>query len=329
MSKVVVITGATAGVGRATARLFAQHGAKISLLARDPARLAETKRDVEDLGGQALCFPLDVVDAAKVEEAAKETEKRFGPIDIWINNAMVTVVSEVKDMKPEEFKRVTEVCYLGCVHGTLAALQRMWPRNSGTIIQVGSALAYRAIPLQSAYCGAKHAIQGFTESLRSEILHNKKNISLAMVQMPALNTPQFNWCKTRMPRSPQPVPPIYQPEVAAQAIYWAAFHNCREIIVGGKNWLIVWLNKFFPGFGDYYLAKTAYSSQQTDSPVSATRKDNLWQPVFGPYAARGDFNGQARNSSAELWVVTHLPLTGALVVTVIAFIFVCKAIITG
>ncbi len=318
----VVITGATAGVGRATARLFADHHAKIGLLARDAGRLAETKKDVEGRGGQALTFSLDVADAQKIEEAAQAIEEQFGPVDIWINNAMVTVVSEFKDMEPQEFKRVVEVCLLGCVNGTMAAVKRMWAHDKGKIVQVGSALAYRAIPLQSAYCASKHGIQGFTESLRSEIMHHKKNISITMVQMPALNTPQFNWCKTRMGRTPQPVPPIYQPEVAADAIYWAAYHHRREIIVGGRNWLIVWLNKFLPGFGDYYLAKTGYASQQTDKAVSPLRKDNLWQPVGGPFAARGDFDAQAKTSSKEFWMITHPGAVWSIILLVIVIVLI-------
>lgn len=303
--KIVVITGASAGVGRAVARRFAGDKAYIGLLARDLQRLRDAQREVEAEGARACICPVDIANAEEVYAAARTIEEQLGPIDIWINNAMVTVVSEVKDMEAEEYKRVTDVCYLGYVYGTLAALKYMWPRNHGVIVQVGSALAYRSIPLQSAYCGAKHAVEGFTESLRSELLHNKKNIHVTMVQMPALNTPQFNWCKTRMPRHPQPVPPIYQPEVAADAVYWSAHHRRREIIVGGKNLLIVWANKFMPGFGDRYLARTGYASQQTDKVIEGRREDNLWHPVPGAFAARGDFSDRSKDESWGFLLVAH------------------------
>lgn len=296
---VVVITGASAGVGRAVARRFAEDGASIGLIARDPDRLEAVRAEVKARGGRALCFPVDVTDAEAVEAAAAAIEEVYGPIDIWINNVMVTVVSEVVDMTPEEYRRVTDVCYHGFVHGTLSALRRMWPRDRGKIVQVGSALAYRAIPLQSAYCAAKHAIEGFTESLRSEILHHRKNISITMVQLPAVNTPQFDWCKTRMPREPQPVPPIYQPEAAAQVIHRAAHGDRREIVVGFRTLILLWGNKFFPGFGDWYLAKTGYRDQQTGRPVDPDRKDNLWEPVPGPFSARGRFSD--RSGDKAMW----------------------------
>jgi short-subunit dehydrogenase len=301
-----VITGASAGVGRATARKFASAGAKLGLIAREPNRLEELKKEVESAGGQALSVSMDAAIADDMFRAADEIERAFGAIDIWINNAMVTVVSEFKDMEPAEYRRITEVCYLSFVYGTMAALRKMLPRNRGTIVQVGSALAYRAIPLQSAYCGAKHAIKGFSESVRTELMHNHTNIHVTMVQMPALNTPQFSWCRTRMSMKPQPVPPIFQPEVAADAIFWSAHHpHRRELTVGGFNTIILWGNKFFPGLGDWYLAKTGYESQMTAEPVEKNRTDNLFKPVPGPFAARGDFNDRARETCWQLKAATR------------------------
>ena len=251
--EVVVVTGASAGVGRATVRAFARRGASIGLIARGVDGLEATRSEVEQLGGRALVFAIDVADAEKIEAAAARLEEEFGPIDIWVNNAMVSVFSPVKEMTAEEFHRVTEVTYLGVVYGTLAALKRMQPRDSGSIVQVGSALAYRGIPLQAAYCGAKHAIQGFTESLRCELLHDKSKVRLTMVQLPAMNTPQFSWVKSRLPRKPQPVPPIYQPEIAAEAIIYAAYQTRREMEVGMPTVVAVEGNKFFPGLIDRYL----------------------------------------------------------------------------
>src|SRR5262245_33744977 len=230
--EIVVITGASAGVGRATAWEFAKHGAHIALIARGALRLEHARKEVEDRGGRAFVAPADVADYEEIESVARMIEEQLGPIDIWINNAMVSVFSPFREMEPAEFRRVTEVTYLGIVHGTMAALRYMVPRNSGKIVQVGSALAYRSIPLQSAYCGAKHGVVGFTDSLRSELLHDNIDIHLTVVNLPALNTPQFEWVKSRLPRKPQPVPPIFQPEVAARAIYWAAHHRSRELDVG-------------------------------------------------------------------------------------------------
>ena len=304
--QVVVITGASAGVGRATALLFAKSGAKIGLIARDADRLENLKKEIIRLGSEAIAIPMDVTNSDDMFHAADEVEEKLGPIDIWINNAMVTVDSEFKDMKPEEFRRVTDVCYHGFVYGCMAALSKMYSRNKGVIVLVGSALAYRGIPLQSAYCGAKHAIQGFSEAVRSELMHDKKNIYITMVQMPALNTPQFSWCKTNMPKKPQPVPPIYQPEIAAEAIFWSAHHPYkREIILGARNTLIVWGNKFFPGFGDWYLSKMGYKSQMTGQPVEKDRKFNLWETVKGPFLSRGAFDKQAQNKSLQLWFIMH------------------------
>lgn len=303
--EIVVITGATAGVGRATARLFAQHNAHVCLLARGEKGLEASKREIEDMGGQATAIPTDVADAQAVLDAARQIEERVGPIDIWINNAMTTVFGRFMDVKPEEYRRVTEVTYLGVVHGTKAALKHMLPRNRGAIVQVGSALAYRGIPLQTAYCGAKHAIQGFNEALRSELIHDDKAITLTMVQLPAVNTPQFEWCETRMPRKPQPVPPIYQPEVAARGIRWAAYHDRRELIIGFNAAMILLGNKFFPGFGDRYLARTAVEGQQYNGRVDPDRPSNLWDPVEGDFGARGSFSDRARSDSWQLFLATN------------------------
>ena len=307
-SQVVVITGASAGVGRATAQAYARQGAHIGLLARGMDGLQGARRDVEDLGGKALTLPTDVADAEAVERAASMVEEEFGPIDIWINNAMVSVFSSAKEMQPEEYRRVTEVTYLGVVYGTLAALRRMLPRDRGVIVQVGSSLAYRGIPLQSAYCGAKHAVQGFTESVRCELIHDRSNVKVTMVQLPALNTPQFEWVKSRLPNKAQPVPPIYQPEVAAEAIMWAAEHAPRELNVGLVTEVVVFGNKIAPGLGDHYLARTGYEAQQTSEPEDPNRPHNLWQPVPGDHGAHGRFDAQAKSESIQLWVTTRRKL---------------------
>ena len=303
--EVVVITGASAGVGRATAQTFGRRGARVGLLARGRDGLEGAKAEIEAAGAKALVLPTDVSDAQAVEAAAGEVEERFGPIDVWVNNAMVSVFSPVKEMTAEEFRRVTEVTYLGTVYGTLAALKRMLPRNRGSIVQVGSALAYRGIPLQSAYCGSKHAIQGFTESLRSELIHDRSDIQLTMVQMPALNTPQFGWVRSRLPRKPQPVPPIFQPEVAAEAIVWAAHHRRNELWAGWPAVKAIWGNKLIPRELDYYLARTGYDSQQTDEPVDQDRKDNLWEPLPGDHGAHGSFDNRAHRRSYQWWANTH------------------------
>jgi NAD(P)-dependent dehydrogenase (short-subunit alcohol dehydrogenase family) len=303
--EVVVITGASAGVGRATVRKFAQHGAQIGLIARGLDGLKGAQKEVEELGSKALVFPVDIGNADRVEAAAAQIEADLGEIDIWINNAMASVFSPVKEMTPEEFRRVTEVTYLGCVYGTLAALKRMLPRNRGAIVQVGSALAYRGIPLQGAYCAAKYAIQGFCDSLRCELLHDKSNVRLTMVQLPALNTPQFGWVKSRLPRKAQPVPPIFQPEVAAEAIYFAAHHPRREFYVGAPSVAVIVGNKFAPGLLDRYLADTAYDSQQYDGPEDPDRAHNLWQPEPGDYGAHGVFDTRAKDCSPQLWTSEH------------------------
>lgn len=298
--EVVVITGASAGLGRATAQEFGRHGAKVGLLARGLDGLEAAKREIEAMGGTALVVPTDVADPDAVERAAAQVEGQFGPIDIWINNAMASVFSPVKEMKPEEYKRVTEVTYLGVVYGTLAALKRMLPRNRGAIVQVGSALAYRSIPLQSAYCAAKHAIAGFTDSLRCELIHDNSNIRLTMVQMPALNTPQFGWVKSRLKHKAQPVPPIFEPEVGARALYWAAHHHRREIYVGWPTVEAIVGNKIAPGILDHYLGRTGYNSQQTSEPEDPNRPDNLWHPVAGDHGAHGSFDRCAHKMSWEL-----------------------------
>lgn len=302
--EVVVITGASAGVGRATARAFARRGARVGLLARGRDGLEGAVREVEELGGEALAFPLDVVNADQVEAAAAKIEHAFGPIDTWVNNAMTSVFSPFREMSAEEFRRVTDVTYLGYVYGTMTALRRMLPRDHGTIVQVGSALAYRSIPLQSAYCGAKAAIRGFTDSLRSELIHDGSKVHITMVQLPALNTPQFGWVKSRLPRKPQPVPPIFQPEVAADAIVWAAHHRKREVYVGGSTVKAIWGNKFLAGIADRYLARKGYEGQMTDEPEEPHRPHDLWSPLPGDRGAHGVFDERARPRSLQ-WEVNR------------------------
>ena len=311
-TEVVVITGASAGVGRATAREFAKRGASIGLIARGGTALEAARREVEGLGGRALVLPLDVANYNDVQAAALEVEQKLGPIDIWINNAMVSVFSPVREMEADEFRRVTEVTYLGVVHGTLAALRQMAPRGRGTIVQVGSALAYRSIPLQSAYCAAKHAVVGFTDSLRSELIHDGIGIHLTMVQLPALNTPQFDWVKSRLPRQPQPVPPIFQPEVAARAIVWAAHHRRREVMVGGSTVKAILGNKIIPGLLDRYLAWFGYDGQQTGEPADPSRLNNLWHPIETDHGAHGRFDSKSRSWSLQWWTNTHRGLLGAM-----------------
>ena len=304
-SEVVVVTGASAGLGRAIARQFGSKGAKVGLLARGVDGLEGAKREIEADGGSALVLPTDVADADAVEAAAARVEQEFGPIDIWVNNAMASVFSPVKEMKPEEYKRVTEVTYLGVVYGTLSALRRMLPRDRGTIVQVGSALAYRSIPLQSAYCAAKHAISGFTDSLRCELIHDHSSVRVTMVQMPALNTTQFGWVKSRLKNKAQPVPPIFQPEVGARAVYWAAHHNRRELYVGLPTVEAIEANKVVPGLLDRYLGRTGYDSQQTNEPEDPNRPNNLWEPVPGDHGAHGTFDERAHPRSYELWAARY------------------------
>ncbi|HLK42485.1 MAG TPA: SDR family oxidoreductase, partial [Thermoleophilia bacterium] len=248
--EIVVVTGASAGVGRATAHAFARRGARVGLIARGREGLDQAAAEVERLGGEALVLPADVADPDQVEAAAEAVEEQFGPIDVWINDAMATVFAPLLEITPDEFRRATEVTYLGTVHGTMSALRRMIPRDRGTVVQVGSALAYRAIPLQSAYCGAKFAIRGFTDSIRTELRHDHSSVWLTMVQLPAVNTPQFEWCRTRLPNHPQPVPPIFEPEVPAEAVYWAAHHRRRELTVGGSALKAIWGNRLSPRLAD-------------------------------------------------------------------------------
>jgi short-subunit dehydrogenase len=310
MGQVVVVTGASAGVGRATARRFASQGASVALLARNENRLQAAAREVEHAGGRALVVPTDVVDHDAVEQAAARIEDELGPIDVWVNNAMATIFSRFVDISPDEFRRSTEVTYLGFVWGTMAALRRMIPRDTGTIVQVGSALAYRGIPLQAPYCGAKHAIKGFTESVRTELLHDGSNVHIAMVELPAHNTPQFNWGRNRMPKRPQPVPPIYQPEVAAEAILHAATHDTRQLFVGWPTIATRVANALAPGLVDRYLARTGFKSQLTDEPEHA-RPDNLFESVDGDYGAHGRFDDQAKDRSILLDVVQRVTRGGA------------------
>jgi NAD(P)-dependent dehydrogenase (short-subunit alcohol dehydrogenase family) len=317
MTQTVVITGASAGIARATARLYGARGANVGLIARGQAGLDGAAQDVIEAGGQALTVPTDVADHAQVEKAATEIEAQFGPIDVWINVAFASVFAPFAEITPDEFRRVTEVSYLGFVHGTMAALSRMRPRGAGTIVQVGSALSERAIPLQSAYCGAKHAINGFTESLRCELLHEGSDVHVTVVQMPAVNTPQFSWVLSRLPRHPQPVPPIYQPEVAARGVLYAADHPERkQYWVGGSTAATLLAQKVAPALLDRYLARTGFDSQQTKQEVPAgSRPDNLFDPVDRPegsdHGAHGAFDDQAHQRSVQLWMSHHPGLTGA------------------
>lgn len=306
--EVVIITGASAGIGRATAHAFAKRGAHIGLLARGEEGLEGAKREVESLGGKAIAIPTDVSNPDEVEAAADKVEKEFGPIDVWVNDAMLSVFAPFKEISAQEFKTVTETTYLGYVYCTMSALKRMLPRNKGAIVQVGSALAYRSIPLQSAYCGGKAGIKGFTDSVRVELMHDKSNVHITMVQMPAVNTVQFSWVLSRLPNKPQPVPPIYQPEVAAEAVYWAAHHRKRELWVGFSTVkAIVGGAMLAPWYGDRVLAKTGYKSQQTSQPKSPDRQDNLYGPVDDDQdrGTHGTFDNRATSESLELWVATH------------------------
>lgn len=302
---VVVITGASAGLGRATARAFAQNGYDVALLARGTDGLQVAKQEVETLGRKAVYFVVDVADAAAVENAAAQTEEQLGPIDVWVNNTANSVFSPVKEMLPEEYKRVTEVTYLGQVYGTLAALKRMLPRDKGTIIFVGSALAYRGIPLQSAYCGSKHAIQGFYDSLRPELMHDNSKVEICMVQLPGLNTTQFKFVKSRLPNKPSPMGKIFQPEVAANAIVYAAENPRREIWVGSPTVIAIAGNKIAPWFADYVLSETGFKGQQTDEPKNPNRPHNLWEPLPGDHGAHGSFDAQAADHSKELWLTMN------------------------
>lgn len=308
-SPVVVVTGASAGIGRASALLFARRGARVALLARGEAGLEGARREIENAGGEAIAVCTDMADFAQVERSAAMVEELLGEIDVWVNAAFASVFAPFEDVSPNEFRRVTEVSYLGYVHGTMAALGRMKPRDHGTIVQVGSALGARSIPLQSAYCGAKHAINGFSESLRCELLHDKSNVSVTVVQMPAVNTPQFSWVLSRLPRQPQPVPPIYQPEVAARAVVYAAENPRRkQYWVGASTVLTLVAQKLMPAVIDRYLARTGFDSQQTDE-APAERGDNLHEPLDGPgghdFGVHGIFDRRAHGHSPALFVSQH------------------------
>ncbi|RIV84213.1 SDR family oxidoreductase [Aurantiacibacter zhengii] len=307
--KVVVVTGASAGVGRATVRRFAQEGTSVGLIARGIDGLEGARKDVEAAGGHALVCPCDVADAQALEQAAERIEQSLGPIDIWINAAFAGVLSPFAEMSLEDFERVTRVTYLGQVHGTFAALRRMMPRNRGSIVLVGSALAYRGIPLQSAYCGAKHAIQGFHDSVRSELIHAGSKVRMSMVQLPGINTPQFDWIRTSMPMRPKPASPPYQPEIAAEAIHFASTSGRKEVRLGWPTLQAIWGDRLASPLMDRYLARTAIDGQQTDQPVSPDRKDNLYEPVKGDHGAHGSFGEKARKSSSQLWITKNrLPL---------------------
>ena len=303
--KVVVVTGASAGIGRAIAREFAAHGWRVALLARGQDGLEGARRDVEQRGGEALVIPTDVADEAQVEAAAARVEARWGGIDVWVNDAMATIFADALSIAPADFRRATEVTYFGAVWGTLAALRRMKPRDRGTIVQVGSALAYRSIPLQAPYCGAKAALRGFTDSLRCELAHDGSRVHVTMVQLSAFNTPQFSWGRTTLAKQPRPMGRIFQPEVAARAVYYAATHRRRELWVGWPAMQAILGQKLVPGFLDRMLGHTAVDGQHTDEPLPPDRKDNLWEPVPGDHGAHGRFDAQAEDFSLQSWADLH------------------------
>jgi NAD(P)-dependent dehydrogenase (short-subunit alcohol dehydrogenase family) len=312
MPDIAVVAGGSAGIGRAAVEAFARRGYSVAVLARGEQRLESTCAAVRAAGGRALAIPTDVADADQVEQAAALIERELGPISIWVNNASTTVFARVQDTTAEEYLRVTQVTYLGVVHGTLAALRRMQPRGSGVIIQTGSALAYRSIPLQSAYCGAKAAIRGFTDALRCELIHDRSNIRLTMVQLSAFNTPQFDWARSKLPRRVQPVPPIFQPELAGEAIVWAATHPRRELWVGRPAVKSILAARLLPGgFGDRKAARDAYDSQQTDEPARAERIDNLSAPAPGDFGMHGRFDASARAASFAWRISKHRWLTAS------------------
>lgn len=303
--QVVVITGASSGVGRAIARAFGQEQARVALIARNEEALQHAAEEIRAAGGEARVFPIDVSEAEAVQAVADAVVDTWGRIDRWVNCAMVSVFSPVKEMTPDEYLRVTKVTYLGYVYGTLAALKHMLPRDEGHIIQIGSALTYRSIPLQSAYCAGKAAIRGFTDSLRSELIHDRSRVKISMIQLPAVNTPQFDVVRTRLPNHPQPVPPIYQPEVIARAVVYVSRHPTRELWLGASAWKAILAQRIAPRFADWYLARTNYRAQQTDEPVPKGRPDNLYRPVPGDRGAHGDFDDRSRRHSPLLWMRTH------------------------
>jgi NAD(P)-dependent dehydrogenase (short-subunit alcohol dehydrogenase family) len=309
--EVVVITGASGGVGRAAARRFAADGARVGLIARGRRGLEAAAREVEQAGGQALVLPLDVAEPDRVEAAAASVEDAFGPIDVWVNDAMVTVYAEFLDIEPDEFKRATEVTYLGMVWGTRAALKRMVPRDRGSIVQVCSAMSYRGIPLQSPYCGAKHACKGFTESILTELMHHKSKVRVSMIQLPGLNTTQFTWGRTKLPRQTMPVPPIYQPEVAADAVHHAAHHKRRQIYVGIPTVMNIIGERIAPWLLDRYLAKIGFDAQMTDQPLDPQGHDNLFEPVDEDRGAHGPFDDKAHSFSPQYELAKHRALVMA------------------
>lgn len=304
-TETVVVTGGTAGVGRATVREFARNGANVAILARGEGRLQAAKTEVEQLGKKALAIATDVSDATAVEEAAERIELELGQIDIWVNNAFAGIFARFLDVTPEEYERVTAVTYLGQVNGTRAALKRMMPRNRGSVVLVGSALAYRGIPLQSAYCGAKHAIQGLIDSVRTELIHDAPGVQMCMVQLPGLNTPQFEWIRAKLPGKPRPIGMVFQPEVAARAIYFAAHSDRKQMLVGLPTVESVWGDKVASAWLDDYLAEGGFKGQQSPDPVSQDRQDNLFEPVPGDFAAHGRFDSEAHEDSPELWASMH------------------------
>jgi NAD(P)-dependent dehydrogenase (short-subunit alcohol dehydrogenase family) len=301
----VVVTGASSGVGRATARAFGRTGAAVGLIARGREGLDGATKELDEAGVSSLAVATDIAEPDQVRQAAVRIEEELGSIDVWVNDAMTTVFSPVTSITPEEFRRATEVTYLGAVYGTMEALRLMKPRDRGVIVQVGSALSYRAIPLQSAYCGAKHALRGFTDSIRCELLHERSSVRVTMVQLPALNTPQFGWSRSHMPRRAQPVPPIYQPELAADAIVWASRHPRREVDVGGTTTATILGQKLWPGMFDRYLGWTGYDSQQTDQPEDPGREDNLFAPVPVDLGAHGIFDDRSHTRSVQWWATRH------------------------
>jgi NAD(P)-dependent dehydrogenase (short-subunit alcohol dehydrogenase family) len=317
-AEVVVIAGGSAGIGRATALAFVRRGARVAVLARDPQRLQSACAELREGGATVLGIAVDVADADQVEAAAERVERELGPISIWVNNVSTTVFAPVVETTPQEFKRVLEVSCLGAVHGTLAALKRMQPRNRGCIVQTGSALAYRSIPLQSAYCAAKAAIRGFTDSLRCELIHDRSAVRVTMVHLSAFNTPQFDWARSRLPRRLQPVPPIFQPEIAAQAIVWAAMHRRRELWVGWPAVQAILSSRLLPGIGDRIAARKAYDAQQTPEPVSPGRPDNLFAPVPGPFGAHGRFDARAKHRSVQWWLSRRRWQVAAVIVLAVA-----------
>jgi NAD(P)-dependent dehydrogenase (short-subunit alcohol dehydrogenase family) len=311
--RVIVLTGASAGVGRAAAKAFGGLGERVALLARGEEGLEAAAAEVRAAGGEALAIPTDVTQPEAVERAAERVESELGPIDVWVNDAMATIFAPFSEIEPAEYRRATEVTYLGCVWGTRAALGRMVPRDRGVVVQVGSALAFRGIPLQAPYCGAKHAIEGFSESVRAELLHDRSAVRLSLVHLPAVNTPQFEIGRTKLPRHPQPVPPIYQPEVAAEAIVWISSHRRRQLYVGAPTLKTVLGNRVAPALVDRYLARTGYEGQQTEEPVDPNRPDNLFEPVPGDHGTHGRFDEGARSGSPVTWLSRHRALLGGLV----------------